>query len=75
MGARMLTNGDLVLAVADVSGKGIAASIVAQAIHTLWVQALVQENFDPEKWLHDVNNTLINLFFIGLLYLFGNYNL
>ena len=59
MGARMLSNGDLVLAVADVSGKGIAASIVAQAIHTLWVQALVQETFDPEKWLHDVNNTLI----------------
>ena len=59
MGARILKNGDLVLAVADVSGKGIAASIVAQAIHTLWVQALVQDNFEPENWLNDVNSTLI----------------
>ncbi|MCX6108273.1 MAG: SpoIIE family protein phosphatase [Proteobacteria bacterium] len=58
MGARVLSNGDLILAVADVTGKGVAASMVAQAIHTLWAQELPRQGFDPLTWLRNVNQTL-----------------
>ncbi|MBM4254201.1 MAG: hypothetical protein FJ146_19725 [Deltaproteobacteria bacterium] len=58
-GARILSSGDLVLAVTDVSGKGVAAAMVAQAIHTLWVGTLFEEEFSPEAFLHSANKTLL----------------
>jgi len=58
MGARVLANGDLVLAVADVTGKGIAAAMVARAIHALWARAESSTQFKPEIWLEEVNSTL-----------------
>lgn len=58
-GARILASGDLVLAVTDVSGKGVAAAMVAQAIHTLWVGTLFEEEFSPEAFLHSANKTLL----------------
>ncbi|MEN9836143.1 MAG: hypothetical protein RL011_2336 [Pseudomonadota bacterium] len=58
-GARILSSGELVLAVTDVSGKGVAAAMVAQAIHTLWVATLFEEGFSPESFLHSANKTLL----------------
>jgi hypothetical protein len=58
MGARILGNGNLILAIADVTGKGVAASMVAQAIHALWALALTRETFDAESWLKDLNHAL-----------------
>lgn len=58
MGARVLDNGDLVLAVADVTGKGIAAAMVARAIHALWARAESHPQFRPDMWLAEVNSTL-----------------
>jgi len=59
MGARILANGDLILAIADVTGKGVGASMVAQAIHALWALALTREAFDAESWLIDLNQALV----------------
>ena len=61
MGIRRLSSGALVIVVADVTGKGIPAAMVAQAIHTLWVRCERATSFDPVSWLYDVNKTLLEL--------------
>ncbi len=58
MGARVTESGELVLAVADVTGKGISAAMVARSIHALWAQAESHSVFRPEVWLTEVNRTL-----------------
>lgn len=58
MGARVTEGGDLVLAVADVTGKGISAAMVARSIHALWTQAESSSVFRPDVWLAEVNRTL-----------------
>lgn len=59
--ARSLDSGELVLAVADATGKGIQAALVVHSIQTLWADALSRSEFDPEAWLHSANRTLIAL--------------
>ncbi len=58
---RVLDSGDLVLAVTDVSGKGLAAAMVAQAIHTLWVETLFEADFSPELFMQNANKTLLTM--------------
>lgn len=59
--ARSLESGELVIAVADATGKGIQAALVIHSIQTLWANALSSPSFDPEAWLHSANKTLIAL--------------
>jgi hypothetical protein len=61
MGARVLDDGSLVLGIADVTGKGLPAAMVAQSINTLWARALNQPEFDPRAWIDEVNETLLKL--------------
>ncbi len=58
MAFRELPTGELVVAVADVTGKGLPAAMVAQTIHGLWARMLSQTQFDARQWLGDVNQTL-----------------
>ncbi len=59
--ARVLSNGRVVIAIGDVTGKGVPAALVVQAVHSLWVAALNHENFDTRGWLDSVNRTLLAL--------------
>ena len=61
MGIRRLSSGALVIVVADVTGKGISAAMVAQAIHTMWMRCERKVEFDPVIWLYEVNATLLEL--------------
>ena len=61
MGARILSNGQLILACADVTGKGIGAALVAQAINTLWAESDINAKFDPLSWLQHVNKILCHM--------------
>jgi len=58
---RKLTTGSIAVAVADVTGKGVPAAMVVQAIQSLWVHALGEPEFDAERWLRDVNRTLLSM--------------
>ena len=61
LGVRTLGSDAIVLAIADVTGKGIAAAMVAQAIHTLWAESLSKTDFEPEQWIANVNRTLLTM--------------
>jgi len=61
MGARVLSSGELILACADVTGKGIGAAMVAQAINTLWAESQVNSKFEPNSWLQHVNQILYRM--------------
>lgn len=61
MATRRLRNGTIVIAVADVSGKGIPAAMVVQSIQALWAYALNEPEFSAESWITAVNNVLITL--------------
>jgi hypothetical protein len=61
MAARLLTDGDVVIAVADVTGKGLAAAMVVQAVQSLWAEALAESSFDVPAWIRRVNRTLCAL--------------
>ena len=61
MATRRLSNGTVVIAVADVSGKGIPAAMVVQSIQALWAYALNEPEFSAESWISSVNNVLITL--------------
>ncbi len=58
---RSFDSGDLVLVVADATGKGIQAALVIHSIQTLWANALSSPTFDSETWLNSANRTLIAL--------------
>jgi hypothetical protein len=60
---RRLPTGDLVVAVADATGKGVQASLVVHAVQSLWVDALLKETepFDPARWLANLNRVLMVL--------------
>ena len=59
MGTRVVGENELIIAVADVTGKGIPAAMVAQAINTLWANAMRNPSFDAVAWLQQVNETLL----------------
>jgi serine phosphatase RsbU (regulator of sigma subunit) len=52
---------ELVIAIADITGKGLAAALVSQTIHSLWVRCLSHEPFDAISWIREVNSTLFSL--------------
>lgn len=56
---RKLSTGEVAVAVADVTGKGVPAAMVVQAIQSLWVYALGEREFEPISWLNSVNRTLM----------------
>ena len=59
MALRTTGNGDLVFAVADVTGKGVSAALVVHAVQSLWAQAFANPEFDAIAWLHSVNAALL----------------
>ena len=59
MALRTTGNGDLVFAVADVTGKGVSAALVVHAVQSLWAQAFENPVFDPIAWLYSVNAALL----------------
>ena len=61
MAARTLADGSVAIAVADVTGKGLAAAMVVQAVQSLWVDALAEPLFNVKTWLQRVNRTLVTL--------------
>ena len=54
-------DGSQIIAVGDVTGKGIAAAMVVQVVQSLWADHLHSENFSPLSWLNLVNQTLLNI--------------
>jgi hypothetical protein len=58
---RSLPTGELIIAVADATGKGIQAALVIHSIQTLWANALSQSDFNALDWLNAANRTLIAL--------------
>lgn len=61
MSARFLPNGNLIGLVADVTGKGVSASLVVHAVQSLWVHASWQEEFEPVAWMKKINKVLITM--------------
>ena len=61
MGAKVNEKDQIIVAVADVTGKGIGAAMVAQTINALWSEDSSDNSFDPMVWLKKVNRTLIRL--------------
>lgn len=61
LGARVSDQEEIIVAVADVTGKGIGAAMVAQTVNTLWSEESAGTTFDPISWLHRVNRTLRKL--------------
>lgn len=59
MALRTTGNGDLVFAVADVTGKGVSAALVVHAVQSLWAQTFANPLFNPFAWLHSVNAALL----------------
>lgn len=58
---RELEDGKIVLFVIDAVGKGIQAALVVHAVQSLWARTLSELTFNPEIWLHEVNETLLRL--------------
>ncbi|MBM4254018.1 MAG: hypothetical protein FJ146_18785 [Deltaproteobacteria bacterium] len=56
---RDLIDGSQIIAVGDVTGKGIAAAMVVQVVQSLWADQLQNDNFSPQDWLQLVNQTLL----------------
>jgi hypothetical protein len=56
---RVLNDETIIIAVGDVTGKGIPAAMVVQAVQALWAHSLSQPNFVPETWINSVNQTLL----------------
>jgi hypothetical protein len=61
MALRSMPNGDLIAVVADATGKGIQAALVAHALQSLWADSLADAEFDPAAWVARVNRTLYRL--------------
>lgn len=61
VGFRELATGEIVVVVADATGKGVQAALIVHAVQSLWADALRDETFDPIHWLTRVNRTLFTL--------------
>ena len=59
--ARDLSDGSQVIAVGDVTGKGVAAAMVVQVVQSLWADQLHLADFSPIAWLNMVNQTLLTI--------------
>lgn len=58
---KTLSDGGVVIVVADASGKGMQAALVVHAVQSLWVDASAAQDLDPIAWLKRVNYTLCKL--------------
>ena len=58
---RELADGTSVIAVGDVTGKGVAAAMVVQSVQTLWAESLQSPTFVVSDWLQTVHETLLKL--------------
>lgn len=58
---RSLEGGEMIVVIADASGKGVQAALVTHAIQALWADALASPVFDPADWLQKVNRTLCRM--------------
>lgn len=56
--ARRLEDDTVAVVVGDVTGKGVAAAMVVHSVQSLWTEAINSEQFDAERWLQGVNQTL-----------------
>jgi hypothetical protein len=61
LAARPLDDGRWVIVVGDVTGKGIPAAMVLQAVQCLWAQSLNDTKFDPGAWILALNRTLVTM--------------
>ncbi len=61
MGSFQSPGGNMYIVIVDATGKGIPAALVVHAVQSLWSAASTEPDFDPIKWIHDVNKTLITL--------------
>ena len=61
MAVREMPDGDIVVIVADATGKGLQAALVVHAVQSLWADTLGQDVFDARNWLLRVNRSLVRL--------------
>ena len=61
LGVRSNGDGELVIAVGDITGKGIPAAMIAQSVESLWAASLDQGHFEPAAWLASLNGTLCEM--------------
>ena len=60
LASRDIGSDGVLIAVGDVSGKGVPAAMVLQAVQSLWAAQLDAE-FSPIAWLTMVNDTLLDM--------------
>lgn len=58
---RLLADGTSIIAVGDVTGKGVGAAMVVQSVQTLWAEALYSPQFVASEWLNTVHESLRQL--------------
>ena len=58
---RTLPNSSQIVVVGDVTGKGVQAAMVVQAVQSLWAAQLDFDEFNPSEWLALVNKTLLSM--------------
>ena len=58
---RDMADGSQIIAVGDVTGKGVPAAMVVQVVQSLWADHLHSDDFSPLAWIHLVNQTLLNM--------------
>jgi hypothetical protein len=61
MGSFQSPGGKMYIVIIDATGKGIPAALVVHAVQSLWTAASTEPDFNPKKWINDVNKTLITL--------------
>ena len=58
---RRMDNNDLILVVADATGKGMQAALVIYAVQSLWADCLNDRTFHPVSWFARLNRMLLTL--------------
>lgn len=58
---RETADGRVIALVLDVTGKGMAAALVAHAVQSIWAMMLKDALFDPRQFLERVNEALFRL--------------
>ena len=58
MASRHLADGRYVIVVGDVTGKGVPAAMVVQAVQSLWAAHLHIDHWEPMTWFSAVNRSL-----------------